>query len=117
MQCKYSKCDNDVVSVPGKVPSEYCSSSCKQAQYRSTRNNQPVTSQPVTSQPATDWADKWADRIRTPPSVDYDDADVHMSDICRRTRGKVTLPGDPCYRGVCVQDSSGEWHIRNKAIT
>ena len=55
------------------------------------------------------------DRTQPRTTPDYDDADVYMSDICRRTKGKVTLPGDSGYSGVCKL-VDGQWIVPKAVV-
>ena len=97
-ECKYRDCDK---AQQGN--SEYCGRSHQAMAARDRKAQQPsATMQAQHTEDATATVAPTTTPQRIdPPTIDYDEADTYMSDICRRTNGKVTLPGDPTYSGVC----------------
>ena len=97
----------------------FCSDAHRMAYNRSTRTRQPEQNDPNT-QP--EHAETATITPTTPPAnqpcdsqaVDWDDADLHCSDIARQTRGRIRLPGDPGYTGCCVQ-VGGQWMTQRQA--
>ena len=100
MKCKQCGIEYESSSNNPKV---YCSDACRKRFARSNPDIQPGQIQPGHVNPDTP-------TIALSVDVDYDDADIYMSDICRRTQGKVTLPGDPGYSGVC-KEIDGQWQV------
>ena len=98
-RCKYRDCQLDA-AYKG-----FCTPSHKTMYYRDKGNsvtpNETVTPAIVTQANVT--------------PIDYNDESIKMSPVCRRTKGKVTLPGDPGYTGVCVEHD-GQWVLRSSLV-
>ena len=81
--------------------SKYCSPKCRVTASRAVSVTEPSVTDTVTPLSVTPHAEpiNWAD-----PDKDY-------STIARKTDGLITVPGDPGYKGVCVQED-GQWIVR-----
>ena len=100
MNCKYCGIESDTA---------YCTPSHKTMYFRRQRVTPepdqavtPVTVTPVTVTPTV-----------TPDHepINWADPDKDYSTIARKTQGRITVPGDPGYKGVRI-GVDGQWVVR-----
>ena len=117
-ECKCG-CGRQVEQVSGKVARQWYSDACRKAYGRANpgQDHASTPDKPTPdTQPRTTPDTGGAGISVTHPSVtdqepiNWADPDKDYSTIARQTQGKIQVPGDPGYVGVCKQ-VDGQWCV------